>query len=118
MSVVDFAVTERINRHRSEKVIKDTTFESFEEEDVTANLINWIEEKQSTRCSRFIEPLNLSDREVKTTLPSIESPCTIELKLLHLHLKYAYLGQNNTLPVIISSSLDADKGDQPIHMHA
>ena len=64
-------------------------------------------ERQSNRHSRVVEPLNLSDREVKATLTSIESPHTLELKLLHSHLKYAYLGQNNTLPVIISSTLDA-----------
>ena len=64
---------------------------------------------QSKRHSRFIEPLNLSDRHVKTTLPSIESSLTLELKLLPSHLKYSYLGENNTLPVIISYSLDADQ---------
>jgi len=62
---------------------------------------------QSNGHNKVIEHLNLSDREVKTTLPSIESPPSLELKLLPSHLKYAYLGQNNTLPVIISSTLDA-----------
>ncbi|XP_052297113.1 uncharacterized protein LOC107176998 [Citrus sinensis] len=42
MSVVDLAVTERINRCCSKEVIKAVTFESFEEGDVTANQINWI----------------------------------------------------------------------------
>jgi len=65
-----------------------------------------MEEKQSDTYTRFIEHLNLSDREVKTTLPSIESPPSLELTLLPSHLKYAYLGQNNTLLVIISSTLD------------
>ena len=55
----------------------------------------------------FIEHLNLSDREVKIALPSTESTPSLELKLLPSHLKYVYLGQNNTLPVIISSTLDA-----------
>ena len=63
--------------------------------------------KKSDRHNRFIEHLNFSDREVKTTLPSIESPLSLELKLLPSHLKYAYLGQNNTLLVIISFTLDA-----------
>ena len=58
-------------------------------------------ENQSNRHNRFVEPLNLSDREVNTTLPSIESPPTLELKLLPSHLKYTYIGQNNTLHVII-----------------
>ena len=66
-----------------------------------------MDKQQSDRHNRFIEHLNLSDREVKITLPSIKSPLSFELKLLPSHLKYAYLGQNNTLPVIISSALDA-----------
>ena len=68
-----------------------------------------MEGKQSNKHSRFVEHLNLSDREVKTTLPYIESPLILELKLLPSHLRYAYLGQNNTLPVIISSTLDVGK---------
>ena len=102
MSVVDFAVTERINRCCSKEVIKAVTFESFEEEDVTTIQINWIGERKSDRHNIFVEPLNISNKEVKTTLPSIESPPTLELKLLPAHLKYAYLSQNNTLHVIIS----------------
>ena len=66
-----------------------------------------MDNKQSDRHNRFIEHLNLLDREVKTTLSSIESSHNRELKLLPSHLKYTYLGQNNTLPVIISSTLDA-----------
>ena len=65
-----------------------------------------MEGKKSDRHNRIIEHLNLSDREVKITLPSIESPPSLELKLLPSHLKYAYLGQNNILPIIISFTLD------------
>ncbi|XP_075473984.1 uncharacterized protein LOC142505044 [Primulina tabacum] len=36
---------------------------------------------------------------------SLEEPPTLELKPLPPHLKYAYLGENNTLPVIISAAL-------------
>ncbi|KAK9183016.1 hypothetical protein WN944_026165 [Citrus x changshan-huyou] len=107
LSVVDFVVADRIDRCCSNEINKVTTFEDLEEEDVAANQIDWMEEKQSDRHNKFIEHLNLSDKEVKTTLPSIESPPSLELKLLPSHLKYVYLGQNNTLPVIISSTLNA-----------
>ena len=66
-------------------------------------------ERQFDRHNRFIEPLNLSDMEVKIIFPSIESLPTLELKLLPSYLKYAYLSQGNTLSIIISSSLNADK---------
>ena len=107
LSVVDFVVVDRIDRCCSNEIIKVTTFESFKEEDVATNQIDWMERKQSDRHDRFVAHLNLSDRDVKINLPSIESSSSLELKLLLSHLKYAYLGQNNTLPVIISSTLDA-----------
>ena len=37
--------------------------------------------------------------------PSIEKPPTLELKPLPTHLKYAFLVNNDNLPIIISSSL-------------
>ncbi|XP_035838880.1 uncharacterized protein LOC110918820 [Helianthus annuus] len=39
------------------------------------------------------------------TKPSLESPPCVELKELPKHLKYAFLGENDTLPVIIASNL-------------
>ncbi|KAK9180015.1 hypothetical protein WN943_029222 [Citrus x changshan-huyou] len=107
LSVVDFVVADRMDRCCSNEINKVTTFEDLEEEDVAANQIDWMEEKQYDRHNRFIEHLNLSDMKVKTTLPSIESSSSLELKLLPSHLKYVYLGQNNTLPVITSSTLNA-----------
>ncbi|KAH9679769.1 hypothetical protein KPL71_026264 [Citrus sinensis] len=107
LSVVDFVVADKIDRCCSNELDKVTTFEDVEEEDVAAIQTDWMDKQQYDRHNRFIEHLNLSDMEVKTTLPSIESPPSLELKLLPSHLKYAYLGQNNTLHVIISSTLDA-----------
>ena len=105
LSVVDFVVANRIDKCCSNEIIKVANFENFEE-DVAANQLDWMDGKQSNRHSRFFEHLNLLDMEVKTHLPSIESLLILELKLLPSHLKYVYLGQNNTLPVIISSTLD------------
>ena len=42
-------------------------------------------------------------------LPSEERPSKLELKLLPSHLKYAFLGVEETFPVIISSSLELDQ---------
>ncbi|CAM8894108.1 unnamed protein product [Rhodiola kirilowii] len=42
-------------------------------------------------------------------LPSIVQAPEVELKPLPEHLKYAFLGENNTLPVIIKSGLGADQ---------
>ena len=40
------------------------------------------------------------------SLPSIQQAPTLELKPLPSHLRYAYLGDSSTLPVIISNSLN------------
>ena len=42
-------------------------------------------------------------------LPSEERPPKLELKPLPSHLKYAFLGVEETFPVIISSSLELDQ---------
>ena len=43
----------------------------------------------------------------QTSMPSVERPPQLEQKPLPSHLRYAYLGEYSTLPVIISSSLTA-----------
>ena len=45
-------------------------------------------------------------------LPSEERPPKLELKPLPKHLKYAFLGEEDTFPVIISSSLDLTQETQ------
>ena len=47
-------------------------------------------------------------REIsQTSVPSFEQPPKMEQKPLPSHLRYAYLGEAYTLPVIISASLIA-----------
>ena len=50
--------------------------------------------------SKFIEMENLS-----LTPPPIEPPPSLELKTLPKYLKYAYLGEEETLPIIVASNL-------------
>ena len=45
-------------------------------------------------------------------LPSEERPPKLELKPLPSHLKYAFLGVEETFPVIISSSLESEQEDK------
>ncbi|XP_070045260.1 uncharacterized protein [Nicotiana tomentosiformis] len=51
------------------------------------------------------EPLHLEERKTLPIKPSIQEPPKLELKLLPSHLRYAFLGPNSTLPVIISYGL-------------
>ncbi|CAN6542459.1 unnamed protein product [Malus baccata var. baccata] len=52
---------------------------------------------------------SLPSQSVSTNklLPSVVQPPTLELKPLPSHLKYVFLGEDETLPVIISSSITA-----------
>ena len=52
------------------------------------------------------EPLQLIEDRV---LPSEERPPKLELKPLPSHLKYAFLGVEETFPIIISSSLESEQ---------
>lgn len=49
-------------------------------------------------------------------LPSIMQPPTLELKPLLDHLMYAYLEDNEKLPVIISNKLETEQEDKLLHV--
>ncbi|XP_049406250.1 uncharacterized protein LOC125869888 [Solanum stenotomum] len=49
--------------------------------------------------------IDLKNRERPLANPSTEEPPNLELKALPSHFKYAFLGANNTLPVIIAANL-------------
>ena len=50
--------------------------------------------------------------KTQTPIPSFKQPPKIEQKPLPSHLRYAYLGNASTLPVIISASLTASEEDK------
>ncbi|XP_076952598.1 uncharacterized protein LOC143626363 [Bidens hawaiensis] len=52
---------------------------------------------------------NLPDSIDTKLKPSLEEPPKVELKELPKHLKYAFVGDNDTLPVIIASNLTRDQ---------
>ena len=53
---------------------------------------------------KYYEPLG---ENTQMLAPSFEQPPKMEQKPLPSHLRYAYLGDTSTLPVIISTSLTA-----------
>ncbi|CAN6586226.1 unnamed protein product [Malus baccata var. baccata] len=62
-------------------------------------------------------PLSILDSVLANKLlPSIVHPPTLELKPLPSHLKYVFLGEDQTLPVIISSSLTTQEEDKLIRV--
>ncbi|XP_009768697.1 uncharacterized protein [Nicotiana sylvestris] len=51
------------------------------------------------------EPLHLEERKTPPAKPSIEEPPKLDLKPLPSYLRYAFLGRDSSLPIIISASL-------------
>ncbi|CAN6725282.1 unnamed protein product [Malus baccata var. baccata] len=64
---------------------------------------------------KFLDPISISVSANKL-LPSIMQPPTLELKPLPSHLKYIFLGDDETLPVIISSTLTTQEEDKLVRV--
>ncbi|CAN6579321.1 unnamed protein product [Malus baccata var. baccata] len=65
-------------------------------------------ESLPSQSGKYSDPI-LSSVSANKMLPSVVQPPTLELKPLPNHLKYIFLGKDDTLPVIISSSLTAQE---------
>ncbi|CAM8902659.1 unnamed protein product [Rhodiola kirilowii] len=63
----------------------------------------------SQPLTRYYEANEVRLFKAKSAIPSIEQAPEVELKPLPEHLKYAFLGENDTLPVIIKNGLGADQ---------
>ncbi|XP_050379793.1 uncharacterized protein LOC126797163 [Argentina anserina] len=70
-----------------------------------------------------MEPTEADDKEVPILLgrpfmrlPSVVQAPKLDLKVLPDHLKYAFLGENDTLPVIISSALNEEQEERLIEV--
>jgi hypothetical protein len=87
-------------------------FEDFD----TDQYIEEAHELLETAASTDFHPWRLPKEPLPLTsstppIPSLESPPKLELKPLSDKLKYAFLGANKTLPVIIASDLQQDQED-------
>ena len=69
--------------------------EGFNLNQIVESAMNWA----SNSISPNVEPINLTPFSSKPSL-------SLELKVLSTHLKYVYLGEQETFPVIIASHLN------------
>ena len=81
----------------------ETSLVESESENLSDESVKWMDSFGNNR-RKYFESLG---EGAKSPAPSIEQPPRMEQKPLPSHLKYAYLGVESTLPVIISSSLTA-----------
>ena len=71
--------------------------------------VKWMDSFQSNRRKYYEQkplPSHLGEN-TQTSVPSVERPPQLEQKPLPSHLRYAYVRESSTLPVIISASLIA-----------
>ena len=73
-----------------------------------AEYVNWMNSFEPNG-RKYYEPLG---ENTQTPLPSSKQPPKVEQKPLPYHLRYAYLGEACTLPVIISASLIVSEEDK------
>ncbi|XP_061338144.1 uncharacterized protein LOC133285009 [Gastrolobium bilobum] len=90
-----------LNNQHSRKT-EEEEYEEEEEDPQQEEQICYLQERRP-------EPLIRTKKEKQLKRPSSEKPPELELKPLPQHLKYAYLGNNKTLPVIISSFLTKEQ---------
>ena len=70
--------------------------------------VKWMDSFEPNRRKYF----ESQGENTKNPVPSVEQPPKMEKKPLPSHLKYAYLGNASTLPLIISASLIAIEEDK------
>ncbi|XP_062113969.1 uncharacterized protein LOC133824977 [Humulus lupulus] len=109
VDVIDTLVAERISRSVEKAAMGTQIF--VDEEDYSSEeeqIITWVDSYQPVKkFNKVFEALNLPEKHFQPPKPSVEEPPQLELKPLPSHLKYVYLGDNDTLPVIISSCLES-----------
>ena len=82
------------------------------EDETIQEYVKWIDSFCPNR-RKYFESLGASPSRLT---PSIEKPPIVEEKQLPNHLRYSYLGEEYTLPVIISSSLSNMEEEKLLHI--
>ncbi|KAL5573532.1 hypothetical protein UlMin_023129 [Ulmus minor] len=100
LSLVDSLVSEKFAECCGSP-IQSAACENSDLEEQAELECSWTETRQRIQA----EPLDMSSLEFKLPKSSDEEPPILELKPLPSHLRYAYLGEVSTLPVIISAQL-------------
>ncbi|XP_023746713.1 uncharacterized protein LOC111894850 [Lactuca sativa] len=83
--------------------------ENFKLDEELLEIVESMEEKKKMRYENSNVKLPISNTKL---LPSVVQAPKLELKTLPDHLKYAYLGEEKTLPVIISNKLSIVEEDE------
>ncbi|KAL5580017.1 hypothetical protein UlMin_012459 [Ulmus minor] len=112
ISLADSLVAEQLERC-CEDSLQSTMLDESNLEDEIEEEWAWIETKQGVGKQKMqFESLDMSAREFKLPKFSVDESPALELKPLPSHLRYSYLGNYSTLPVIISAFLIEEQEGQ------
>ncbi|KAI3690179.1 hypothetical protein L2E82_48154 [Cichorium intybus] len=100
-----------LDRNFDVKTLKELA-EKFTVDDEIVEVAAFLDEKKK---ERYNVPKIKLPTPTEKLLPSIVQAPELELKTLPDHLKYAYLGDEKTLPVIVSSKLSKDEEYELVH---
>ncbi|KAL5578344.1 hypothetical protein UlMin_020043 [Ulmus minor] len=112
ISLADSLVAEQLERCYEDS-LQSTMLDDSNLEDEIEEEWAWIETKQGVGKQKMqFGSLDMSSREFKLPKFSVDESPALELKPLSSHLRYDYLGDSSTLPVIISASLTREQEAQ------
>ncbi|XP_062089643.1 uncharacterized protein LOC133796180 [Humulus lupulus] len=111
LSVIESIVAEKFHKEAFKDGVGVRSLENLEDlSEEEESQVTWVDSKQPfAKFRRPFESLNLSEGNFKPPKPFIQEPPKLELKPLPSHLKYAYFRDNETLLMIISAMLGAEK---------
>ena len=116
VNMVDYVVQKYLdNVSHDDLLISCLESPSWDEEVTTLEsefLPSIIEQKEVLEVNGWVPNFEPFQPNEDKALPSEERLPKLELKPLQSHLKYAFLGAEETFPVIISSSLEMDQENQ------
>ena len=118
ISSLDSLVAEEFEASNQQDLIcSSLEVDSAGDEDEIVEQLVWLDGNAVvSRYGRKFESLDLSNREHKPSKSSREEPPVLELKPLPAHLRYAYLGESSTLPVIIAAELTKEREESLLHI--
>lgn len=97
------AITKIHKKHYLSDPLKQAlvSTDPIKDDEELANLVAMLDAQTSlpNDCVH-IEPLPINNLEIKVNIPSVVQPPNLELRPLPDHLRYAFLGNSNTLPTV------------------
>ncbi|XP_061364095.1 uncharacterized protein LOC133307584 [Gastrolobium bilobum] len=107
LDIIDCVVKDKFLHESALDSLQISGFKGLEiSQTDSEEVVKWLNSRSDVVWkNKNFESLELAKRGLKILKPSIEEPLVLELKPLPNHLRYAYLGEQDTLPVIVSNLL-------------